>query len=277
VARSVIAGGYVSQALLVVQTKVRSHGSSRNQALKGKPPDLARKGRIPLLEQADVILALEVGDLWGVTGTVKDLVGRPWVHTARADVRVISMNTSYLYGKSNMQDAQRYAAADLPIAADSEASLPGLLQQVEQRMTPAYRAAVRERTPKLRESFDAMRAANRHAATLGWDASPISTARLCQEVWQVICGENWALVSPTYSVSHWPLRLWDFSGPYQFIGAEGGYGVGYGAPAAVGAALAHREAGRIAVNIQNDGDLMTAPRFAVDPCALSDSAAHCDA
>ena len=39
----------------------------------------------------------------------------------------------------------------------------------------------------------------------------------------------------------------------------GGYGVGYGAPAAVGAALAHRDAGRIAVNIQTDGDLMVLP------------------
>ena len=32
--------------------------------------------------------------------------------------------------------------------------------------------------------------------------------------------------------------------------------MGYGAPAAVGAAVAHRDAGRIAVNIQKDGDLM---------------------
>ncbi|MEQ5842969.1 thiamine pyrophosphate-binding protein [Paraburkholderia acidicola] len=212
-----------------------------------------------LLEQADVILALEVGDLWGVTGTVKDLIGRPWVHTARLDVKVISITTAYLYGKSNMQDAQRYASADLPIAADSEASLPDLRERVQQRMTSARRTVLRERTPKLREAFDAMRAADRQAATLGWDASPISTARLCQEVWHAIRGENWALVSPTYSVSHWPQRLWDISEPYQFIGAEGGYGVGYGAPAAVGAALAHRDAGRIAVSIQNDGDLMTAP------------------
>lgn len=212
-----------------------------------------------LLEQADVILALEVGDLWGLTGTVKDLIGRPWTHTARSDARVISIATSYLYGKSNMQDAQRYASADLSIAADSETSVPDLLQRLDDRMTTARRAAIRERTLERRQTFDAMRAAGRRAATRGWDASPISTARLCQEVWQAIRGEHWALVSPTYSVSHWPHRLWDISEPYQFIGAEGGYGVGYGAPAAVGAALAHREAGRIAVSIQNDGDLMAAP------------------
>ena len=41
--------------------------------------------------------------------------------------------------------------------------------------------------------------------------------------------------------------------------ARGGDGIGYGAPAAVGAALANRKYGRLSVNIQNDGDLMYAP------------------
>jgi acetolactate synthase I/II/III large subunit len=52
------------------------------------------------------------------------------------------------------------------------------------------------------------------------------------------------------------LRLWDMNKPYQFIGGAGGYGEGYGAPAATGAALANRKHGRITVAIQNDGDLM---------------------
>src|SRR5207247_9159712 len=37
------------------------------------------------------------------------------------------------------------------------------------------------------------------------------------------------------------------------------YGIGYGAPAAVGAALANRKYGRLTVNIQSDGDLNYAP------------------
>ena len=36
-------------------------------------------------------------------------------------------------------------------------------------------------------------------------------------------------------------------------------GVGYGAPASVGAALANRDLGRFSVSIQSDGDLMYAP------------------
>jgi thiamine pyrophosphate-dependent acetolactate synthase large subunit-like protein len=57
----------------------------------------------------------------------------------------------------------------------------------------------------------------------------------------------------------WAMRLWDFNKHYQHIGGSGGAGVGYGAPAALGAALANKKYGRLSVNIQNDGDLMYAP------------------
>ena len=46
---------------------------------------------------------------------------------------------------------------------------------------------------------------------------------------------------------------------YHYIGGQGGGGMGYGAPAAVGAALANRKHGRISINIQTDGDLNYAP------------------
>ena len=59
--------------------------------------------------------------------------------------------------------------------------------------------------------------------------------------------------------SYWPPRLWDFTKYHQYIGGHGAYGVGYQAPAAVGAALANRKHGRISVNIQCDGDLNYAP------------------
>jgi acetolactate synthase I/II/III large subunit len=53
--------------------------------------------------------------------------------------------------------------------------------------------------------------------------------------------------------------LWNFSKPYHYIGAQGGAGIGYQAPAAVGAALANKKHGRLTVNIQCDGDLNYAP------------------
>ena len=50
-----------------------------------------------------------------------------------------------------------------------------------------------------------------------------------------------------------------FDKHYQCLGDSGGAGVGYGAPAAVGAALANKKHGRLSVNIQGDGDFLYAP------------------
>ena len=46
---------------------------------------------------------------------------------------------------------------------------------------------------------------------------------------------------------------------YHHTGPPGGGGLGYGAPAAAGAALANRKHGRLTVTIQADGDLMYSP------------------
>jgi thiamine pyrophosphate-dependent acetolactate synthase large subunit-like protein len=94
---------------------------------------------------------------------------------------------------------------------------------------------------------------------VGWDASPISTARLSAELWVQIRNEDWSLVSWDRMLSSWPTRLWNFSKPYHCIGTHGGSGIGYGAPAAIGAALANKKHGRLTINIQNDGDLNYAP------------------
>ena len=100
----------------------------------------------------------------------------------------------------------------------------------------------------------------RAAASYAWDASPVSTGRLCAEIWGQIKNEDWSLVSSYYSDGGgWPRRLWDFNKPYHWLGDAGGGGIGYGAPASVGAALANRRHGRFSVAIQTDGDLMYAP------------------
>src|SRR4029450_1870272 len=56
-----------------------------------------------------------------------------------------------------------------------------------------------------------------------------------------------------------PMRLWTFDRHHQFIGGSGGSGIGYTAPASLGAALANKKHGRLTVTIQPDGDLMYAP------------------
>jgi thiamine pyrophosphate-dependent acetolactate synthase large subunit-like protein len=177
----------------------------------------------------------------------------------KPDCKVIHVSPEYLMIKSNHGDFERYFAADLAIAADAETTLPALLAAVEQRLTPERRQAVAARRPALEDAYRKMRAGAVNAAARGWDLSPISTARVCMEVWDQIKDLDWALVSSTQFQDDWPHRLWSFDKFHQYIGGAGGYGVGYQAPAAVGAALAHKQAGRIAVNFQGDGDFLCAP------------------
>ncbi len=212
-----------------------------------------------LVGQADVILGLELTDLWGTLNAFVDNGHGIRTSRLKPGTKVINLGVGDLYIRANYQDFQRYAEADISIGADAEATLPALIEAVKAELTPERRAANAKRADDFRKAHAQARERAIAAATLGWDSSPVTTARMAAELWAAIRNENWALVSPDFFVSRWPHRLWNIEQHHQFIGGSGGAGVGYGLPAAVGAALAHRHEGRLVVNIQSDGDLMYAP------------------
>jgi acetolactate synthase-1/2/3 large subunit len=215
----------------------------------------------PNLSDHDVILALEAQDLWGITHKMTGFnkFGMESQPTIKAGAKVITVSAIDLNHKSNYQDFGRYVEADLAITGDPEATLPELIEAVKKLITPDRRRALDQRGAKIAAENQAGRARNRELAAIAWDASPITTARLSAEIWAQVKNEDWSLVSNDRFVSSWPTRLWNFSKPYHYIGAQGGAGIGYQAPAAVGAALANKKHGRLTVNIQCDGDLNYAP------------------
>ena len=211
---------------------------------------------------ADVVLGLEVQDFWMATHSMTPInrMGMESKPITKPGAKLITIYSGDLYGKSNYQDFGRYAEVDLSIAADAEATLPALIEACKKLITPDRRSAMQARGAKLAEASKVARERDIELAAYGWDASPISTARVSAELWNQIKNEDWSLVSDvTPFFSSWPLRLWDFKKHYQYLGEHGAYGIGYGAPAAVGAALASRKHGRLTVNIQCDGDLNYAP------------------
>src|ERR1043166_8381149 len=212
-----------------------------------------------LIGQADVILGLELTDYWGTVNAYTDNHERTTRSRTKAGVKLISIGVGDLYTKANYQDFERFAAVDVPIAGDGEATLPALIEAVKSAPSPERRAAIGGRSEAMGKAHAAMRERQRVEATYAWDASPVSTARLAAELWAQIKNEDWSLVSLDSFISRWPHRLWAMERHYHFIGGSGGAGVGYGLPAAVGAALANRAAGRLSVNIQGDGDMMYAP------------------
>ncbi|WP_298112577.1 thiamine pyrophosphate-dependent enzyme [Bradyrhizobium sp.] len=213
-----------------------------------------------LIGQADCILSLEPVDLFGQLNSMRDQIERTDMPRTKADAKVISISTHDLFVHSNYQDFQRYVGADLNIAADAQTTLPFLIEAVQREMSASGRNAGEMRGEKLRQAYhDAIDRA-RTEATFAWDARPISTARLYMELWGQLQKEDWALVSDGDFSSRWPHRLWPLDKHYRFIGGPGGYGVGYQPVAALGAALAHRDAGgRVVINVEGDGEFNMAP------------------
>jgi len=211
---------------------------------------------------ADVILGLEVTDFWATVNTYIDNgehgIG---VNTTKIkpETKLISINSSELLTKANYQDFQRFQSVDVSMAADAESTLPALIEAVKSAIPDDRKAAIEKRGEAARKAFAEARERTKQAAALAWDASPVSTARLVMETWAQIKDLDWSLVASSGNVSNWPRRLWPMEKYYHWLGASGGYGVGYGAPASVGAALANRDLGRFSVSIQSDGDLMYAP------------------
>jgi acetolactate synthase-1/2/3 large subunit len=210
---------------------------------------------------ADVVLGLEAQELWSITHKMTPLnrYGMESQSIMKPDAKLISVSAIELNHKSNYQDFGRYAEVDLNITGDAEATLPALIEAVKKLITPSRREALRQRGAKLAEAHQKLRERNLELASVAWDASPVSTARLAAELWAQVKNEDWSLVSNDRYPSYWATRLWDFKKHYQYIGAQGAAGIGYGAPAAVGAALANRKYGRLTLNIQPDGDLNYAP------------------
>jgi thiamine pyrophosphate-dependent acetolactate synthase large subunit-like protein len=212
-----------------------------------------------VISEADVVLGLELSDFWGAVHSYRDQLERSSKSITRPDAKLISISVGDLFVKGNYQDIERYPELDLAMAADAEATLPSLIEAVKRLATDDRRQVFQQRGRRLADAHQKALEQNRIEATYGWDASPITTARLSAELWAQIKNEDWSLVSDVAFLSRWPLRLWSFDKHYQYIGGGGGYGEGYGLPAAVGAALANRKYGRLSINIQRDGDLMYAP------------------
>jgi acetolactate synthase-1/2/3 large subunit len=213
-----------------------------------------------VIASADVVLGLEVTDFWGAVNGFRDQQQRTTRRLTKPGAKLITITTGDLYIRANYQDFRRMAEVDLALAADGEETLPSLIEAVKRLTTADRRRVFQERGAKLAEAGRVAHEAARVAASYAFDASPVSTGRLCAEIWAQIKNEDWSLVSSYYSDGGgWPRRLWDFSKPYHWLGDAGGGGIGYGAPASVGAALANRRHGRLSVAIQTDGDLMYAP------------------
>jgi thiamine pyrophosphate-dependent acetolactate synthase large subunit-like protein len=207
--------------------------------------------REELLREADVVLAVDVVDLWGALQSNAARF-RPAGFAPSADAKIISLSMSELLVHSWSSDFQRMQPVDMSLVGESRLALTALVELVN-----ASGAAAQVRRTRA-ESLGAEGRRRRaewqaHAAAVDADGA-VPLGALGVALRDALAGQD--VVLSNSDLRGWARRLWRIDQPYQYTGSSGGAGLGYGIGASLGVALAHRGSGRIVLNLQPDGDFL---------------------
>ena len=206
-----------------------------------------------VFRDADLILCLDTRDwekptteLVSTTRTITSIVAQNcrWIDIGFGDLELSSWAMDY----------QRLLHAEVRLMADTTIAIPMLTALCTRKIAASKQlgASIKRRTAAVTKRHDAARAQWANEARVDWDASPITLPRLASEVWEAIRGEDWVLTAGT--LEDWTRRLWDFDQPHRHPGKSLGTATQIGI--SLGVALAHRDQGRLVVDMQPDGDLM---------------------
>ena len=214
-------------------------------------------GERDYLASADVVLALDVVDIYGSL-TALNRTTRVTEYVTAPDAKLISISMNDMLVSSWTGECQHLQPTHVPITAQTQAAVPALVNLCREMLGKAGNKRQIEARRKAAGKIHATLRAKWLGEAQGTaKRKSIATAFLALELWDVVKKEDWVLVNG--SANLWARKLWEWTRPYQFLGPNGGGGVGYGMGASVGAALAHRGTGRICIDIQDDGDLLMTP------------------
>jgi acetolactate synthase-1/2/3 large subunit len=206
------------------------------------------------LDEADCVLFVDTKDMGKPTQKLESTT-RTITSRIPDGACVIDLGFGDIGISSWSEDYAEALPADLRVTADTAVALPLLLEACRQLVA----ADTLERALQ-RETRKADLAARHEDVWRGWaaraaqvaDQSPVSTARLAAEVWDVVKEHDWVLTAGT--AAEWALRTWDFDRPHRHPGKQLGTATQIGI--SLGVALAHKGTGRLVVDLQPDGDLM---------------------
>ncbi|MBV9598994.1 MAG: thiamine pyrophosphate-binding protein [Chloroflexi bacterium] len=223
----------------------------------------ATERRAELLGEADVILAVDVVDLWGALQS-NVARHRPAGYAPAAEVRIISLSMSEMLVHSWASDFQRMQPVDLNLVGDSRLALPALADLVtpssaDGMVSGSSRAAADDR--RTRAESIAAEGRRRRSEWLerarglaGRGDGTVPLGALGLALRDALEGRD--VVLSNSNLQGWTRRLWRIDQPYQYTGSSGGAGLGYGIGASLGVGLAHKGSGRIVLNLQPDGDFL---------------------
>jgi len=176
------------------------------------------------LRDADVILSLDWVD---VAGTLKA------AKAPAPGAKVIQVSIDYQVHNGWSMDHQGHAPVDLFLAADPDATVPPLVDAIG-------KGPNRVTTRKAREE-----------AALADGA--VTVEHLARALRKAVSERP---VSLTHLPLSWNGAWWPFRHPLDYLGSDGGGGLGGGPGISVGAALALKGSGRLPVAICGDGDFL---------------------
>jgi thiamine pyrophosphate-dependent acetolactate synthase large subunit-like protein len=178
----------------------------------------------PLLKEADVIVSLDWVDL---AGTLKPLGGPP-------AGKVIQISLDHQLHNGWSMDYQALPPVDLFISADPDTATAALVQAIGPGAAPAKSGAPRPlHEPKPGRALGIEDLAHALRGAVG--KRDVSLAHLPLS---------------------WQTSFWHFRHPLDFLGSDGGGGVGGGPGISVGTALALKGSGRLPIGICGDGDFL---------------------
>ena len=201
-----------------------------------------------VFRDADLLLCLDTRD-WERATTELVSTTRKTTSIVPVTCKWVDIGFGDLEISSWAMDYQRLAHADLRVLADTTLAIPALTQLLKPRISPRARDL---RARQVAQMGAAARARWAKEEKEDWDVSPITLPRLASEVWDAIKEEDWVLAAGT--LEDWARKIWDFDKPYRHPGRSLGTATQIGI--SLGVALAHRDAGRLVVDLQPDGDLM---------------------
>jgi len=205
------------------------------------------------LAKADAILALDVVD-WEKATAKLDSTTRELTTYLSNDCTWMEVGFHETGISSWSLDYGRYLPKTLSALGDPRLVMPQMTK-IAQRLIfadPALGKKISARKTKISARHDLIFATWAEEAKVDRDASPLTPARLAEEVWDIVKDEDWVLSSGT--LRQWTRKLWDFDKPYRHPGK--GLGTSTQIGISLGVALAHKKSDKVVVAIQPDGDLM---------------------
>jgi len=185
------------------------------------------------LRRADLIISLDWLDL---AGTLKQAFADDPVAA-----RVVQVSVDHHLHNGWSMDHQALPPADLFLACEPEIFVQSMLQACAAEPASVVRAQPQPQAP----------AESRHSGDI--PGAPLSVADVARVLDEAVQGKRVCLLRLPLS---WSGEMWDFDDPLDFLGYDGGGGIGSGPGMAVGSALALKGTDRLPVAIIGDGDFL---------------------